>query len=176
MSDKRRKNQMFIPTAIFAILAGVLLFIGYRNGQGQHLAGIKISTSMIIQIIPLLFFAFLVAGMVQVLIPKEVILKWVGTESGLRGIFIGSIAGGLTPGGPFVNLPLAAALFRSGAGIGTMVAFITGWSLYAVARIPMEVGILGWQLTLVRIASTFLFPPLAGLIAHFVFGGVKFGI
>ena len=169
MTEKGRKNGMLISTTIFAVLAVVLLFVGYRNGQGQHLAGLKISATMILQVLPLLFFAFLVAGMVQVLIPRELILRWVGAEAGFRGIIIGSIAGGLTPGGPFVNLPLAAGLYRSGAGVGTMVAFITGWSLYALACLPLEVGILGWRLTAIRIASTFMFPPLAGFIAHIVF-------
>lgn len=51
-----------------------------------------------------------------------------------------------------------------------MVAFLTGWSLWAVARIPMEIGILGWRLTLARVASTFIFPPIAGLIANAFFG------
>jgi len=169
MTDKGRKNGMLVSTGIFAVLAVILLFVGYRNGQGQHIAGIRISAAMIVQVLPLLFFAFLVAGMVQVLIPRELILKWVGAEAGFRGILIGSIAGGLTPGGPFVNLPLAAGLYRSGAGVGTMVAFITGWSVYAVARLPLEIGILGWRLTAIRIASTFMFPPLAGFIAHVVF-------
>jgi hypothetical protein len=50
-----------------------------------------------------------------------------------------------------------------------MVAFLTGWSLWAVARIPMEVGILGWKLTLARVASTLVFPPIAGLIASVLF-------
>lgn len=169
MTAKGRKNGMLISTGIFAVLAVILLSVGYRNGQGQHIAGIKISATMIVQVLPLLFFAFLVAGMVQVLIPKELILKWVGAEAGFKGILIGSIAGGLTPGGPFVNLPLAAGLYRSGAGVGTMVAFITGWSIYALARLPLEIGILGWRLTAIRIASTFMFPPLAGIIAHVVF-------
>jgi len=169
VTAKGRRNGMLISTGIFAVLAVILLSVGYRNGQGQHIAGIKISATMIVQVLPLLFFAFLVAGMVQVLIPRELILKWVGAEAGFKGILIGSIAGGLTPGGPFVNLPLAAGLYRSGAGVGTMVAFITGWSIYALARLPLEIGILGWRLTAIRIASTFMFPPLAGIIAHVVF-------
>lgn len=81
---------------------------------------------------------------------------------------LGIVAGDLTSGGPYANLPIAAGLVRSGAGIGTMVAFLTSWSLWAVGRIPMEVGILGWRLTLIRIASTFLFPPTAGLIAEYL--------
>jgi uncharacterized membrane protein YraQ (UPF0718 family) len=79
----------------------------------------------------------------------------------------------MAPGGPFVSLPLAAGLYRSGAGIGTMVAFLTGWSLWAFSRLPMEVGILGWKLTLIRIGSTFFFPPIAGLLAHFLFNEAK---
>jgi len=118
----------------------------------------------------LLVFAFIVAGMVQVLLPRELLSKWVGVESGMRGILIGTVAGAFVAGGPYVSLPIAAGLLRSGAGAGTMVAFLTGWSLWAVSRLPMEVGILGWKFTLIRIASTFFFPPIAGLIAQTFFG------
>ena len=83
------------------------------------------------------------------------------------------MAGGLAPGGPYVSLPIVAALLKAGAGTGTMVAFLTGWSLWAVARLPMEVGILGWKFTLVRVASTFFFPPIAGWIAMVLFGSAK---
>ena len=86
---------------------------------------------------------------------------------------MGTAAGGLTPGGPFVSLPVAAGLFKSGAGIGTMVAFLTSWSLIALSRIPLEVGILGWKLTLVRLVCTFFFAPISGIIAQFFFRNVK---
>lgn len=162
---------MLIPTIVMGIMAIILLCFGYFKGPGQHLAGLALAFRMIVQVLPLLFFAFIVAGMVQVLIPTEIIAKWVGEKSGIRGILIGTVAGSLAPGGPYVNLPIVAALLRSGAGIGTMVAFLTGWSLWAIARLPMEVGILGWKFTLIRLASTFFFPPIAGLIANFFAGG-----
>jgi uncharacterized membrane protein YraQ (UPF0718 family) len=164
---------MFIPTIIMAALAAIFLIVGYYKGQGQHLTGVKSAMNMTVQILPLLVFAFIVAGMVQVLLPQELISKWVGAESGIRGILIGTVAGALAPGGPYVSLPVAAGLLRSGAGVGTMVAFLTGWSLWAVSRLPMEVGILGWKFTLIRLASTFFFPPIAGLIAHIFFAGAK---
>jgi len=134
---------------------------------------VKSAVNMIVQILPLLVFAFIVAGMIQVLLPRELLARWVGAESGIRGILIGTVAGGLSPGGPFVNLPIAAGLIRSGASVGTMVAFLTGWSLWAVSRLPMEVGILGWKFTAIRLASTFFFPPIAGLLAQALFGGVE---
>jgi uncharacterized membrane protein YraQ (UPF0718 family) len=164
---------MLIPTIVMAVIAIVLLILGFFRGQGEHITGLKSGLQLTIQVLPLLIFAFIVAGMVQVLVPREALARWIGTESGIRGIMIGTVAGGLSPGGPYVSLPIMAVLLQSGASIGTTVAFLTGWSLWAVARLPMEVGILGWKFTLVRLVSTFFFPPIAGLIAQALFGGVK---
>ena len=169
MANKLRKSKMLIPTVIMAVLAAVLLIVAYAKGQGEHIKGSQLAAEMIVSVLPLLLLAFLVAGLVQVLIPKELIAKWIGMQSGIKGILIGTVAGALAPGGPYVSLPIAAGLLRSGAGVGTMVAFLTGWSLWAIGRLPMEVGILGWRLALIRLASTFIFPPLAGLIAHVLF-------
>ncbi len=158
---------MLIPTIIMGVIAIVLLYIGYQ--KGVHIQGLKASGNLLLQIIPLLVFAFIVAGMVQFLIPREIVSKWVGMESGFRGILIGTAMGSLTPGGPFVTMPVAAGLLRVGASIGTMVAFLTAWSLWAVVRMPMEIGIMGWKFTLIRMACTFFFPPIAGLIANTFF-------
>jgi uncharacterized membrane protein YraQ (UPF0718 family) len=168
-SRKGKKSSMLVPTLIMGTLAIVLVGLGLHRGEGEHVAGAKVAAAMLVEILPLLVFAFLVAGMVQVLIPQELVARWVGGESGMRGILIGTVAGGLSPGGPYVSLPIAAGLLKAGCGVGTMVAYLTGWSLWAVSRLPMEVGVLGWRLTLVRLAATFFFPPIAGLIAHTLF-------
>lgn len=160
---------MLIPTIIMGVLAVVVVIIGYQ--RGVYVQGLKASGDMLLQILPLLIFAFILAGMIQVLIPKEIIGSWVGTESGFRGILIGTLLGGVMPGGPMTSLPVAAGLLRMGASVGTMVAFITGWSLLAFARMPLEIGILGWKFTLIRLACVFFFPPIAGLIANKLFSG-----
>ena len=154
------------------VLAIVFVFLGYQKGGDLHILGLKAGGTMLLQMVPLLIFAFIIAGMIPLLIPNEMISKWIGAESGLRGILIGTIAGGLMPGGPYVSLPLAAGFLRVGANVGTMVAFITGWSLLAFSRLPMEIGILGWKFTLIRLACTFFFPPIAGLIANKLFSNV----
>jgi uncharacterized membrane protein YraQ (UPF0718 family) len=164
---------MLVPTVVMAVIAVVLLVIGYYRGESMHIHGLKISLDMTIKVLPLLICAFIVAGMVQVLIPQELLSKWVGMESGLKGIIIGTVAGGLAPGGPYVSLPIAAGFLRAGAGIGTMVAFLTGWSLWAVNRLPMEIGIMGLKFTLIRLACTFFFPPIAGFIAQLIFSNAK---
>jgi len=173
MKKKRRIANMLIPTLVMALLAVILLIIGYSKGEGQHIAGLKSAMKMSVDILPMLIFAFIMAGMIQTLLPQELLSKWIGEESGIRGILIGTVAGGITPGGPYVSLPLAAGFLRAGAGIGTMVAFLTAWSLWAVSRLPMEIGIMGWKFTLVRLTCTFFFPPIAGFLAQMFFSGYK---
>ncbi len=164
---------MPIPTIIMGVLAVVFVVLGYLKGGGEHIQGLKATGVMLLQLAPLLVFAFVVAGILPLLIPKEVISRWVGAESGWRGVLIGTVVGGLLPGGPYVAMPMVAGLLQLGAGVGTMVALMTGWSLLAITRLPLEVGILGWRFTLVRLACTFFFPPIAGFIANRLFPGVS---
>ncbi len=163
---------MLIPTIIMGVIAIVLLIIGYQKGGGEHILGLKTAGNILLQILPLLIFAFIIAGMVQVVIPQEMISKWVGAESGFRGLLIGTAIGSVTPGGPFISLPIAAAMLRAGASIGTMVAFMSAWSLLAISRLPLEIGLMGWKFSLIRLATTFFFPPIAGLIANRLFSDV----
>lgn len=173
MARRRRNKGMLVATIIMGVLAVVLLYVGYNKGNGQHINGLETAFWTTVEILPLLLFAFIVAGMVQALIPQEMVSKWVGAEAGFRGIIIGTVAGGMTPGGPYVSLPVAAGLVKSGASVGTMVAFLTGWAIIGVGRLPMEVGIIGWKLTLIRLACSFFFPPMAGLIAQAFFSGPR---
>jgi len=159
---------MWSSMVIFCVLAAGLLFYGWMRGGGEHVAGLRIAWKMGLEVLPLLIAAFVVAGMVQALIPQETVARWVGGGSGWRGILLGSFAGSLTPGGPFVSLPIAAGFMRAGADTGVMVAYLTGWSLWGINRLPMEVGILGWRLTLIRLASCLVLPPVAGYTAKMI--------
>lgn len=167
------KSNIFWPTVIMFLIALALFIIASLQGDGKNIAGLKSAWGMTWQIIPLLIFAFIVAGMAQTLIPKDVIARWVGDESGFRGILFGTLAGAFTPGGPYVSLPIAAGLLKAGAGIGTMVAFVTAWSLLSVSRLPLEIGIMGWRFTLVHYLSVIIFPPIAGLIANLLVKWIK---
>jgi hypothetical protein len=63
-------------------------------------------------------------------------------------------------------MPLAAILLRSGAAVGPVTAFVTGWALLAVHRlIAWELPILGWRFALLRWGVSLVLPVLAGLAA-----------
>jgi uncharacterized membrane protein YraQ (UPF0718 family) len=115
---------MLQTTIVIGVLAVILLLVGYFKGKGQHIAGLKQSLDMTVEILPMLALSFIVAGMAQVLIPRDIMAKWVGPESGFKGIMMGSLAGAISPGGPYVNFPIVAGFLKAGAGVATMVAFM----------------------------------------------------
>jgi uncharacterized membrane protein YraQ (UPF0718 family) len=161
---------VLIATIVTWVVALALLAVA--SSQGAHGPALKSGLRTFAQILPLLIAVFAITGFVEVLVPREKIAALLGDQTGVRGILVGCVAGAITPGGPYVSFPLVATMYRAGAGIGTVVAFITAWSLWAVARLPMEIGIVGPRVTLIRVLSTLVFPPIAGLIARWVFSGM----
>lgn len=124
-----------------------------------------------VRVLPLLLPAFASAGLISVLAGKEETARWLGEGSGWKGILIGSAAGALVPGGPFVYFPVAAAFLVSGASIGSVVGFVTAKNLWSLSRLPLEFALLGPEITLARFGITIVFPPLVGFAADLLYSG-----
>lgn len=161
---------MDFATWILVGLAVIMAALAYRQGQDTFMQGVRGVWAAFLNLAPLLVAIIVVIGFAEVLVPRELITSLMGAESGMRGILIASGLGALTPGGPFVSFPLVATFYKAGAGIGPVVAFVTSWSLLAFTRLPLEVAVVGFRVTAIRFVSTLIFPPLAGLIARYLFG------
>jgi len=176
MISSMKFTEFYIQTAIMIGIALVLFAIGYLKGDGQHIKGLQSGMGMIVPTLPLILAAFIVAGLMQAMIPRDLVVQWLGTDAGFKGIAVGALAGAFTPGGPFTSFPIAAGLVKAGASIGPVVAFLSGWLLLGVTKLPLEVGLLGWQVTLARVGSTFFVPFLAGWIAQTLFTRLGAGV
>lgn len=152
-----------------AILAAVCAVAAWRGGGALVWRGFLAGGKTLWANLALVVMAFLVAGFVQVMVPKEFIVKWLGAGAGFKGVMIGSLAGALLPGGPYISFPIVASLYQQGASLGTVVAFYASWSLWSLPRLPLEVGLLGPKLAIARFVTTFVVPPLAGLAAQALF-------
>jgi len=157
-----------------ATLAGVALTLAavawWQGGPELAAAGVLHGLRTFVSVIPLLIAAFLVAGLIQVLVTQQAVSRWLGAESGWRGILLACIGGAIIPGGPYVYYPIAATLLHAGAGLGVIVAFVTAKNLWSVTRLPLEFALLGPHLTLVRFVVTLPVPLVMGLLAETFFG------
>ena len=152
---------------IAALLLSVLAFA--QGGWGSLAEGFLISGKTLVRLTPLMLLAFATAGLISVLISKEMVSRWMGKEAGWKGLFLGALAGAFVPGGPYVYFPLAATFLASGAEIGTVMAFIVSKNVWTVSRLPMEVALLGPEITVIRYIVTFLFPILLGIATNVLF-------
>ena len=154
---------------ILLAMALGLIWAAWRKDPGLLPKGLNASWKMFVGLLPLLILAFLLAGLIQVAIPPEVIQTWLGEESGIRGILLGTLVGALITGGPYISFPIIAAVFHSGAGIGTTVALITGWAMLGLGQLPFEATFLGPRFMLIRLLTVCLVPILAGCLAGLLF-------
>src|SRR4029453_3362138 len=98
-----------------------------------------------------LALGFLLAGLIEVLIPQATLVRWLGGDHPGRGILVGWAAGLVLPGGPYVFFPVAANLFRNGAAAGPIIALLTAKTLVSPIRtLTYEGPLLGWPLSAAR--------------------------
>ena len=146
----------------------------YAYTKGVHLQGLENAQKTGLKTLPLLIIAFVIVGLVSSLDFSNNISTILGRESGIKGIGLGAIAGVLTPGGPFVAMPLASVLLKSDAGIGAVMSYFVAWATWEIMRTPFEVGFLGWKFILVKWCSIIILPLIAGLTARLLFSWVNF--
>ena len=91
-------------------------------------------------------------------------------------LFIGfaMAAGILAPGGPYVNFPLVAVLYKNGAGIGPVASFLTAWGVVPLNRaLVYEIPLLGTEFTIARYAASLVFPFVAGMVTPLIVKFIK---
>ncbi len=157
-------GQFWFMVALLAVLLGVAVLRGGAEVAREGLSG---GGALLLRYLPVIAVSFLAAGIAQALIPTAWVESALGRESGLRGILIGTVAGVVTPAGPFVSMPIAAVLLKAGAALPAVVAFITAWSLLALHRlVAFEIPILGGKFAAIRYGVSLLLPILAGLLTR----------
>lgn len=157
----------------FVTITILMYLIAFALNPDYVSQGLKVSCDIFIDpkigLIPLIITATLIAGLVQAAIPREVIANFLGKEAGLRGIALGGLLGSVVPGGPYVVFPLLGGLYRAGAGVGTVIAFVTAWALISLSRIPMEIPFLGTRIVAIRLALSLILPIVLGVLGQIIF-------
>ena len=107
--------------------------------------------SFLISMLKILPCAFILIGLFEVWVKREIIEKHLGKESGIKGyiwaiLFAGTIAGGL-----LVAFPVAYSLYNKGAKLSIVFTYI---GAAAICRVPMtifEASFMGVKFTMIRL-------------------------
>ena len=153
-------SPLIVAALVLVAIAAVI-----RGGPTMAADGLAKGAELALSVAPQVLIGFALAGLVTVVIPSSLISEWLGEGSGLQGIVIATVAGMLTPGGPYLQFPLVAGLAHAGAAWGPVAAYLTAWSLISVNRaIVWELPLLGAGFTGARWLVSILVPVVVGLL------------
>ncbi|ARP99870.1 permease [Pseudorhodoplanes sinuspersici] len=165
---RRKRRAIDWPTAILIVIVGsAASYVYWRDGPAKFLDVVWNDTDLFISMLPKVLAGCLTAAFLAILLPRETINRWVGADSGFKGILVSTFAGVILPGGPFTIFPIAAAFVGMGADIAAAVTLITSWTLIGLNRVvTWEMPFLGFDFVAWRWVVALPLPILAGLFVR----------
>lgn len=126
------------------------------------------SSNFFIEMILILPAVMVMLGLFEVWVPKNIVVKYIGKASGMKGIFLSLILGALPTGPLYIAFPMAAALIRKGAKISNIVIFLSAWACIKIPQEMVELQFLGLHFMLSRLILTVAFVIIMGLLIEMV--------
>lgn len=139
-----KKFRFFI---ISAIAIGVISLIDREIGI-KAIETFSFSLREMILIIPPVF---ILLGLLDVWVPKEIMVKYMGEGSGIKGILISMFIGSAAAGPLYGAFPIAAVFMKKGVKLSNILIFIGAWSTTKIPMFLFELNSLGAKFALTRL-------------------------
>jgi len=136
-------------TFLFLIILIVMAMIKVSlAGNALRITGSNLLTMM--GVIPPIF---ILIGLLDVWIPRETMIKYMGEDSGLKGLFFAFLLGSLAAGPLYAAFPVAAILLKKGARFAYVIFFLGTWTSAKLPLILFEMTSLGVNFTLIHVTT-----------------------
>lgn len=135
----------------YALLSLFVLYFIYL--VNEHL-GAKIFQSSkynLFQMLSVLPPIMILLGLMDVWIPKESMIKYMGEKSGVIGVFLSIFIASLAAGPMYAAFPFASVLLKKGVKFSNIIIFMNAWCVTKFSTLLFEVNALGYKFTLVRL-------------------------
>lgn len=76
---------MDTSTMVMLVAAVVTLVLVYWKSPAAASHGLSATGALVLEIVPRMLAAFTLAGLIQAVVPQELIVRWMGHGSGMRG-------------------------------------------------------------------------------------------
>ncbi|MCD6358909.1 MAG: permease [Dehalococcoidia bacterium] len=148
--DTKKKWSKIIKIAGisgYAVFLIVSWMVGFEPGKEISYNFGSFSLDML-KVLPC---AFILIGLFEVWVKKEMVERHFGEESGVKGYLWGILLAGTVVGGLYVVFPVAYSLYSKGAKLSVIFTYM---GATAICRIPMtifEASYMGLKFTIIRL-------------------------
>ncbi len=94
---------------------------------------------------------FILLGLLDIWVPKETMVKYMGERSGFKGIVLAILIGSAAAGPLYGAFPVAAVFMKKGVKFTNILIFIGAWSTTKIPMLLFEITSLGAQFAITRL-------------------------
>ena len=94
---------------------------------------------------------FILLGLLDVWVPRETMVRYMGEDSGLKGIILSFILGSAAAGPLYGAFPIAAVFMKKGVKFTNVLIFIGAWSTTKIPMFLFEFTSLGGMFAVTRL-------------------------
>ncbi len=94
---------------------------------------------------------FVLLGLLDIWVPRKTMMKYMGEESGVKGIILSIIIGSAAAGPLYGAFPVAAVFMKKGVKFSNILIFIGAWSTTKIPMFLFEVSALGSRFAVTRL-------------------------
>lgn len=130
---------------------------------------IFISTkSSIVQMLSVLPAIMILLGLLDVWIPKEYFIKYMGLNSGIIGIALAFLIAFFSAGPMYAAFPFTALLIKKGVKFSNIIIFLNAWCVTKFSTLLFEISSLGYEFTLIRLIIDIPGVIIMGYIVNYI--------
>ncbi len=133
---------------IVALAIGILTLVNHEIGWKALSLSASAFTEMLLVIPPI----FILLGLLDVWVPRETMVKYMGEKSGLKGVLLAILIGSAAAGPLYGAFPVAAVFMKKGVKFVNILIFIGAWSTTKIPMFLFELSSLGAKFALTRLA------------------------
>lgn len=141
----------------------VIFFIDNNIG----LKAFSIANDSFLQMLGVLPPIMLMLGLMDVWIPRDILIKYMGDKSGLLGIFLAMLIGSLAAGPMYAAFPFTAVLMKKGVKFSNIIIFMNAWCVTKISTLLFEISALGFKFTFVRLLINIPGVIIMGLLVEY---------
>ncbi len=154
------------------IITAILLFLSILKDRQKTVKALKIGWKKFKNILPAFVGMLVLVSIVLFLVPKEMILKYLGTQNLLDGLLIASFFGSITVMPGFIAYPLSGILSDQGVPYTILAAFVTTLMMVGVVTFPVEQKFLGTKIAILRNIIGLIIALVVSLVVGFLYGEI----
>ena len=143
--------KQFIKQYRLFIIASVAIIVLYLVNKEVGLRAIGMTTFSFKEMFTVLPPVFLLLGLLDVWVPRELMIQFMGEKAGIKGILLAFFLGSAAAGPLYGAFPVAAVLMKKGARFSNVMMFIGAWSTTKIPMFLFEMASLGKTFAFTRL-------------------------